>query len=99
MNHIYYKVYELIEKIPAGKVVTYGQIGKFCGINPRFVGRILHSNPDPKKFPCHRVVNARGEAAENYAFGGKKAQFEKLYQEKVLFIGDKVDLKKCLLEL
>jgi len=90
------EVYKVVSHIPKGKVMTYGQIGKITGINPRLVGRILHENPNPGRFPCHRVVNARGMTAESYAFGGKKIQDKKLAQEGVEFLGEKVNLRKCL---
>lgn len=68
------QVYKVVREIPAGQVMTYGQIGKICGVSPRMVGRILHENPDPANIPCHRVVNSKGEVAESYAFGGREAQ-------------------------
>jgi len=63
--------------------MTYGQVARLAG-SPRAaraVGNILHRNPDPQNIPCHRVVNARGEVSQNYAFGGSHAQTEKLAQE------------------
>src|SRR5512133_540752 len=53
-------VYDLLLKIPAGKVSTYGDLAKALG-NPlasREIGRILGKNPDPIKVPCHRVVRS-----------------------------------------
>ena len=76
--------------------MTYGQIGKIVGVNPRLVGRILHENLNPAEIPCHRVVNSRGEVAKHYAFGGNEAQERKLKQEGVVFIGGRVNLEKCL---
>ena len=76
------KVYELVQKIPEGKVTTYGQLAARLG-NPglaRAVGNILHRNPDPARYPCHRVVNARGEPAKHFAFGGAEAQKAKRLQ-------------------
>ncbi len=90
-------VYHFTSKIPAGKVTTYGILAKLSGINnPRLVGKILHQNPDPKKYPCHRVVNANGETAKNYAFGGAPAQIKKLIAEVVEVKQGKVDLAKYL---
>ena len=81
------KVYDFLKTIPKGKVVTYGQIAAHLG-NPklaRVVGNILHQNPDPAHIPCHRVVNAKGEVAANFAFGGAKAQRRLLEAEGVVF--------------
>ena len=66
-------VYELLLKIPAGKVTTYGDLAKALG-NPsasRIVGRILGQNPNPIKVPCHRVVMSDGKLG-GYAYGTAK---------------------------
>jgi len=53
------KVYEIVKKIPAGKVATYGQIARLLGTPERakIVGWALHKNPYYGEVPCHRVVN------------------------------------------
>ena len=91
------KVYEFVKNIPEGRVATYGQIAAYLGnMNlSRVVGNILHNNPDPAHIPCHRVVNAKGEVAENYAFGGAKGQRERLEKEGIVFESNgRVSLKK-----
>jgi len=92
------KVLEFIASIPKGKVSTYGLVAKATGIrSPRAVGQMLHNNPDPKKYPCHRVVFKDGRVSTNYAFGGRSQQMARLKKEGILFISNKVDLKKHLL--
>lgn len=91
------KVYEFLKTIPKGKVVTYGQIARHLGNQylARAVGNILHDNPDPSQFPCHRVVNSKGKVAENYAFGGGTAQRKRLEDEGIVFERNgSIDLKK-----
>jgi len=91
------KVYELVKSIPEGKVMTYGQIAESFGNKylARVVGNILHNNPDPANIPCHRVVNAKGEVAEHYAFGGADAQRARLEAEGIVFDENKrIDLEK-----
>jgi len=86
-------VYQIVRDIPKGKVATYGQIAKLAHINnARVVGHILHQNPDSKRTPCHRVVNAKGCVAKNFAFGGGKNQRRLLEQEGVIFDEEKIDL-------
>ena len=91
------KVYELVQKIPEGKVTTYGQLAARLG-NPglaRAVGNILHRNPDPARYPCHRVVNSRGSVSAQYAFGGAAAQRKRLEGEGVFFGSDgRIDLSR-----
>jgi methylated-DNA-[protein]-cysteine S-methyltransferase len=63
-------VYDLLLKIPAGKVSTYGDLARALG-NPsasRAIGGILGENPNPIKVPCHRVVMSNGQIG-GYAYG------------------------------
>jgi O-6-methylguanine DNA methyltransferase len=91
------QVFNLVKNIPKGKVLTYKQVAKLCQINnPRLVGKILHSNTNPSKYPCHRVVKSNGEIADGYAFGGRLAQTKKLKEEGVVFAQSKVDLAASL---
>lgn len=56
-------VIDIIQRIPEGTVMTYGQIAKLSG-NPRAarqVARILHSMSQKYHLPWHRVVNVQGE--------------------------------------
>lgn len=90
------RVYKFLQTIPKGKVATYGQIATALG-NPklaRAVGNILHKNPDPGKYPCHRVVNSKGRLAEGFAFGGAAAQRKLLEGEGISFrLDGTVDLQ------
>lgn len=91
------KVYNLVAKIPKGKVMTYGEISKIIGFDPRVVGFALHANKDTNKIPCHRVIKANGKIANGYAFGGKDVQKEMLKNEGVNFLDfETVDLKSSL---
>lgn len=63
LNDVFiYQVLSIVEKIPAGKVATYGQIARLAGRerNARLVGRILSQAEYYGKYPCHRVVNHAG---------------------------------------
>lgn len=88
------KIYETVARIPKGKVTTYGQIARMVDTGPRAVGSYLHQNDDPETFPCHRVVHSDGSMAGGYAFGGSSEQTQRLKKEKVVFKGDKVDLRE-----
>ncbi len=89
------KIYDLVVKIPKGKVTTYGAISKIIGYDPRVVGYALHANKDPKNIPCHRVINSKGKISSGYAFGGPDKQQKILEKEGIIFSRDKtVDLKK-----
>lgn len=89
-------VYNLVKKVPKGKVVTYGEIARAIGNSrmSRQVGWALHVNPKPGVIPCHRVVNRFGELSSAFAFGGVNRQAELLREEGVEVIDNKVDLNK-----
>ena len=76
-------VYQVVKKIPYGKVASYGQIARMLG-NPRAsrqVGWALHVNPDPENIPCYRVVDRFGRVSKAFAFGGENRQRQLLEQE------------------
>ena len=54
------RVYEIVRRIPAGRVMTYGQLAELLGegYTARTVGFAMHSAPDG--VPWHRVINAQG---------------------------------------
>jgi O-6-methylguanine DNA methyltransferase len=88
------RIYEAVKKIPYGHVATYSQIAEIAGDKKmaRAVGNALHKNPDPDNIPCYRVVNAKGELAGEFAFGGKGVQAKLLEAEGIAVIDGKVDL-------
>jgi methylated-DNA-protein-cysteine methyltransferase-like protein len=97
-SNFFSEVYEVVRKIPEGKVMTYGQIARILKTkDSRRVGWALHANKDVK-VPCHRVVDRTGRVAPNYAFHGWKEQKRKLLSEGVGFKDEMhVDLSKYLL--
>lgn len=96
MDGLFEKVHELVKKIPAGSVATYGQVAHLLGVKDvRKIGWALHANKDAN-CPCHRVVNKEGRLAPGYAFGGPGEQKKKLIQEGVIFVDEMhVDLQKA----
>lgn len=94
------KVYKLVQKVPKGKVTTYGAIAKALGMSARVVGYALHANPNGSLTPCHRVVNRDGRVAPGYAFGGAGIQKKLLEAEGVEFKDElHVNLVKYLYKL
>ncbi|MEM2856306.1 MAG: MGMT family protein [Candidatus Nitrosocaldaceae archaeon] len=64
------RVYEIVKKIPEGRVTTYKAIAKAIG-KPnasRAIGKILKDNPNPIVVPCHRVVKSNGMIG-GYVYG------------------------------
>ncbi|MEK7095501.1 MAG: MGMT family protein [Patescibacteria group bacterium] len=56
------KIYDLVRKIPRGKILTYKEVARLVGRPKayRAVGNALNKNYDPK-IPCHRVVRSDGK--------------------------------------
>ena len=65
-------VYRAAQQIPAGSVLTYGELAAVMG-KPgasRAVGTALGKNPIPLLVPCHRIVAAGGKLGGFSAPGG-----------------------------
>ena len=76
------RVEAIVNQIPVGRVMTYGQIAALVG-SPRaarVVGGVAHFG-DPQ-LPWHRVVNKAGGLAKGYP-GGRLAHGRHLSQENV----------------
>ena len=93
------RVYDVVRKIPRGRVTTYGQIARMIGEprKARYVGFAMHASPGMAGgVPCHRVVFADGRLAPGFAFGGPDDQRRMLEEEGVSFLSSgKVDLRRC----
>ena len=93
------KIYEVVKRIPKGRVATYGQVAALAGNRrlSRVVGYALHVNPDPENIPCYRVVNRFGEVSKAFAFGGENMQIVLLRADGIKVSDEgKVDLDSYL---
>lgn len=92
MKDYYQRVYEVVAKIPYGKVTSYGAIAEYLGVRggARLVGwalnKTLESNQN-QDLPCHRVVNRLGQLSGKAYFGGTVME-ERLRQEGIAFVSD-----------
>ncbi|MBV6397364.1 MAG: DNA base-flipping protein [Anaerolineales bacterium] len=101
MQQFHSLVWDLVRRIPLGRVATYGQIARMLPPPPgveieayrafgaRWVGGAMANSPD--NVPWQRVINAQGRISER---PGAERQRALLEQEGVAFVKDKVDLKK-----
>jgi methylated-DNA-[protein]-cysteine S-methyltransferase len=53
-------VWEAMQRIPAGRTRTYGDLARELGSSARAVGGACGANPLPVVVPCHRVIAAHG---------------------------------------
>jgi methylated-DNA-[protein]-cysteine S-methyltransferase len=71
------KVWSLLQEIPCGETITYGELARRAG-NPRAsraVGAANGRNPLPIVIPCHRVIGSNGRLT---GYAGGIAAKEKL---------------------
>lgn len=61
-SHSYARIYDVVRRIPRGRVATYGQVAALAGFpgRARLVGYALHALQEPTDVPWHRVINAQG---------------------------------------
>src|SRR3982751_4653134 len=90
-------VYDLVARIPRGRVMTYGQIAALCGSprSARIVGQVAHWGP--MEIPWWRVVNKQGGLAGGYTTGGREAHRRDLEADGVeVSDGFTVDVQKLV---
>ncbi len=80
------RVWEVVARIPEGRVTTYGHIARAVGAAgaARTVGWALKAAA-LSGLPCHRVVNRRGALSGRMHFEGPFVMEERLRSEGVGF--------------
>ena len=88
----YHRVYDVVRRIPVGRVTTYGAIAQHLGLrsSARLVGHALNAVGDDMEIPCHRVVNRNGELTGKRFFATPTLMRELLESEGVRFSGEGV---------
>ena len=90
------RVYEIVRKIPAGKVMTYGQLANILGdgYTARTVGYVMHGSDEG--VPWQRVINSQGKCSTGRLTIPLNLQQELLEAEGVVFSASgKCDLETC----
>ena len=77
------RVWSMMQQIPYGKTITYGEIAKALGSSARAVGMACGANPIPVIIPCHRVVAANDMGGYS-GDGGVETKRALLHLERVL---------------
>ena len=79
------RVYQIVRRIPRGRVMTYGQIAELLGdgYTPRTVGFVMHASPSGT--PWHRVLNAQGACSTGRVVLPHDKQQRMLESEGVVF--------------
>jgi len=81
----YDRVYDVVRRIPRGRVATYGQVARLAGLggHARLVGYALSACDED--LPWHRVINARGEVSPRSDNWYERRQRDLLAREGVPF--------------
>ena len=89
------RVYEIVNAIPVGRVMTYGQIAEILGegYTPRTVGFVMHA-AETENVPWQRVINSQGACSTGRMTVPVNLQQSILESEGVKFDGKgRCDLK------
>jgi len=89
----YDAVWRAVQRIPRGRVTTYGMIARGLGLEgqARFVGYALHHLPPGTDVPWHRVVGAGGRIS--LAGNAGRVQRRLLNDEGISFSRDRIDME------
>lgn len=90
------KCYNLLKKVPKGRVTTYKEIAHALGTKAyRAVGTAMNKNPYAPNVACHRVVNSNGYVGG--FFSGVKSKIKLLKSEGILLKDNQIqDFEKRL---
>ena len=71
-DDFFQRVYNVVKRIPYGRVTTYGLIAKHLGSSSsaRTVGWALNASHNDSSIPAHRVVNRNGILTGKHHFKG-----------------------------
>ena len=89
MAGFYEQVYELVRRIPVGRVTSYGAIARYLGTtgSSRMVGWAMNlSHHQVVYVPAHRVVNRNGLLTGKIHFGSPDEMQELLENEGVKIV-------------
>ena len=89
-------VWQVVQGIPRGHVLTYGEVARLAGMSrwARRVSQAMRRAPRSMELPWHRVVNAQGRISFPEESDGFQRQKRRLEEEGVVFLNGKIDLEK-----
>ncbi|MFG3451007.1 MGMT family protein [Pseudomonas knackmussii] len=89
-------VYLVMAQIPAGKVVSYGEVAAMAGLGraARWVGRLMSQLPEGTSLPWHRVIAAGGRLSLPAGSAAGHEQRMRLRAEGVTIVNDRVDIRR-----
>ncbi len=91
-ENFFQRVYEVVRKVPYGRVTSYGAIARYLGAgrSARMVGWAMNSSHGLEDVPAHRVVNRNGVLTGKHHFPGSRLMEQLLENEGVVVSDDQV---------
>ncbi|WP_146616229.1 methylated-DNA--[protein]-cysteine S-methyltransferase [Chitinophaga dinghuensis] len=65
------KIWQMLTKVPYGKLISYGTLAKATGHTAQEIGIAMGDNRIAMLIPCHRVIKSTGELGQ-YHWGQKR---------------------------
>ncbi len=92
------QIWHTVQKVPEGKVASYGLIADLSGLpgRARLVGSIMQYAPADMKLPWYRILKSNGQLAFPKASDMALKQTALLIDEGVLVTNNRVNLKQYL---
>lgn len=89
-------VWQVVQGIPRGHVLTYGEVARLAGMSraARRVSLAMRRAPREMELPWHRVVNSQGKISFPADSAGFREQKELLEEEGVVFLKGRIDLDR-----
>ena len=89
------KCYQVLKKVPKGKVTTYKNIAKALKTRAyRAVGRAMKMNENAPAVPCHRVVCSDGNVGGYLGKRDNEKKIKLLKKEGIEIVNGKINLEK-----
>ena len=92
MSQFFDQVYTVVQKIPLGRVTSYGAIARYLGHpqSARMVGYAMNASHNRPEVPAHRVVNRNGLLSGKHHFPGSKLMQQLLESEGLSVKNDQI---------
>ena len=85
-------LYRTIQRIPKGKVTTYGILAKHFQTSPRAIASMLAANTELDLYPCYKIIHTDGTIG-GYG-GGVPEKIRRLEADGIKIVEGRIDLEK-----
>ncbi|MEH6624886.1 MAG: MGMT family protein [Motiliproteus sp.] len=94
-DELRHAIWQALAAVPAGKVVTYGQLAELAGLRgyARYVGSSLKQLPKDTTLPWFRVINAKGQISLPLGSDSYERQRQHLLNEGITVKHNRINLK------